>query len=268
MGIRNWLYTQLLLRGNWEKVCLNGDLNPGPQPHSLRLLTTIPPITCSDIDVKLGIYTATAEKSWEKVCLNGDLNSGPQLHSLRLWPPPYKYIAWMLMWNLAYIELLLRKAEKKFASTGIWTPALSFTVWGPDHYPTNSLHGCWYETWHIYSYCWEKLRKSLPQQGFELRPSASQSETLTTTPWIHCMDVDVKLAIYTATAEKSWEKVCLNGDLNSGPQLHSLRLWPPYYKYVAWILMCSTSTVVTSMSSSSFVWNIVTTACFIYRTLQ
>ena len=110
------------------------------------------------------------------------------------------------MWNLAYIQLLLRKAEKKFASTGIWTLALSFTVWDSDHYPTNTLHQCWCETWHIYSYCWEKLRKSLPLWGFEPWPTASQSEALTTTPQIHCMDVDVKLGIYTATAEKSWKK--------------------------------------------------------------
>ena len=125
-----------------------------------------------DVDVKLAIYTATAEKSWEKVCLNRDLNSGPQLHSLRLWPLPHKYVTWLLMWNLPYIQLLLRKAEKKFASTGIWTPALSFTVWHFDRYTTN-----------------------------------------------------------------------------------------------AWIIMCGTSTV-TSMSSSSFVGNIVTSPCFIYRMLQ
>ena len=201
-------------------------------------------------DLKLALYTATAEKSWEKVCLNRDLNSGPQLHSLRPWPLPHQYIAWMLKWNLAYIQLLLRKAEKKFASTGIWTQALSFTVWDSDHYPTNTLHGCWCETCHIYSYCWEKLRKSLPQRGFELRPSASQSDTLTTTPQIHCTGVDVKLGIYTAIAEKNWEKVCLNGDLNSGPQLHSLILWPLCYKYVTWIFMCGSSTVVASMRSS------------------
>ena len=48
-----------------------------------------------------------------------------------------------------------------------------------------------------------KLRKSLLQRGFELWPSASQSETLTTMLLIHCMYVDVKLGIYTATDEKS-----------------------------------------------------------------